>query len=283
MIFRVPASIICLDVVGHPCPWEIEMPDMSDLPHCLHSLNIRQFPKTTRPYDDALLVAPRFPFHGNSSGGRPRLGIGPLRDVVGPLLPHVSARRTCGTVGIEVCSRGAHDAYFRKCGYVAVPRMASLVSTKLGQGLSCTNQINRLPYREGTDPTVRLQREMARVGPLSGNVIDSEGIHVDPAKIKSIKDWESPKTPTKIHQFLGLAGYYRRFIEGLSKIAKPMTKLTQKSVKFNWGEKEETNFQTLKQKLCSAPILALPEGSENFVVYCDTSHKGLGAVLEEYK
>ncbi|GJY42799.1 putative reverse transcriptase domain-containing protein [Tanacetum coccineum] len=112
-----------------------------------------------------------------------------------------------------------------------------------------------------------------------GHVIDSEGIHVDPAKIESIKDWESPKTPTEIRQFLGLAGYYRRFIEGFSKIAKPMTKLTQKSVKFNWGEKEETAFQTLKQKLCSAPILALPEGSENFVVYCDASHKGLGAVL----
>ncbi|GKA95251.1 putative reverse transcriptase domain-containing protein [Tanacetum coccineum] len=112
-----------------------------------------------------------------------------------------------------------------------------------------------------------------------GHVIDSEGIHVDPAKIESIKDWESPKTPTEIRQFLGLAGYYRRFIEGFSKIAKPMTKLTQKSVKFNWGEKEETAFQTLKQNLCNAPILALPEGSENFVVYCDASHKGLGAVL----
>ncbi|GJR43855.1 putative reverse transcriptase domain-containing protein [Tanacetum coccineum] len=112
-----------------------------------------------------------------------------------------------------------------------------------------------------------------------GHVIDSEGIHVDPAKIESIKDWESPKTPTEICQFLGLAGFYRRFIEGFSKIAKPMTKLTQKNVKFNWGEKEETTFQTLKQKLCSAPILALPEGSENFIVYCDASHKGLGAVL----
>ncbi|GJV04623.1 putative reverse transcriptase domain-containing protein [Tanacetum coccineum] len=77
----------------------------------------------------------------------------------------------------------------------------------------------------------------------------------------------------------GLAEYYRRFIEGFSKIARPMTKLTQKSVKFNWGEKEETAFQTLKQKLCSAPILALPEGSENFIVYCDASHKGLGTVL----
>ncbi|GJS79319.1 putative reverse transcriptase domain-containing protein [Tanacetum coccineum] len=91
-----------------------------------------------------------------------------------------------------------------------------------------------------------------------GHLIDSEGIHIDPVKTESIKDWESPKTPTEIRQFLGLAGYYRRFIKGFSKIAKPMTKLTQKSVKFNWGEKEETAFQTLKQKLCSAPILALP-------------------------
>ncbi|GJR95712.1 putative reverse transcriptase domain-containing protein [Tanacetum coccineum] len=92
-----------------------------------------------------------------------------------------------------------------------------------------------------------------------GHVIDSEGIHVDPAKIESIKDWASPKTPTEIRQFLGLAGYYRRFIEGFLKIAKPMTKLTQKKL--------------------NAPILSLPEGSENFVVYCDASRKGLGAVL----
>ncbi|GKC49309.1 putative reverse transcriptase domain-containing protein [Tanacetum coccineum] len=112
-----------------------------------------------------------------------------------------------------------------------------------------------------------------------GHVIDSEGIHVDPAKIESIKDWASPKTLTEIRQFLGLAGYYRRFIEGFSKIAKPMTKLTQKNVKFDWSEKAEAAFQLLKQKLCSAPILALPEGSENFVVYCDSSRKGLGAVL----
>ncbi|GKD75780.1 putative reverse transcriptase domain-containing protein, partial [Tanacetum coccineum] len=86
-----------------------------------------------------------------------------------------------------------------------------------------------------------------------GHVIDSEGIHVDPTKIESIKDWASPKTPTEIHQFLGLAGYYRQFIEGFSKIAKPMTKLTQKNVKFDWSEKTEAAFQLLKQKLCSAP------------------------------
>ncbi|GKG01338.1 hypothetical protein Tco_0306043, partial [Tanacetum coccineum] len=84
-----------------------------------------------------------------------------------------------------------------------------------------------------------------------GHVIDSEGIHVDPAKIESIKDWASLKSPTEIRQFLGLAG--RRFIEGFSKIAKPMTKLTQKKVKFEWGDKQEAVFQLLKQKLCSAP------------------------------
>nr|GEZ94677.1 putative reverse transcriptase domain-containing protein [Tanacetum cinerariifolium] len=74
-------------------------------------------------------------------------------------------------------------------------------------------------------------------------------------------------------------GYYRRFIEGFLKIAKPMTKLTQRKVRFEWGEKQEAAFQLLKQKLCSAPILALPEGSEYFIVYGDASNKGLGAVL----
>nr|GEU30475.1 reverse transcriptase domain-containing protein [Tanacetum cinerariifolium] len=108
-----------------------------------------------------------------------------------------------------------------------------------------------------------------------GHVIDSRGIHVDPTKIESIKDWASSMTPTEIRQFLGLAGYYRRFIEGFSKIAKSMMKLTQKGIKFDWGEKEENAFQIIKQKLCSALILALPEGIKDFVVYYDASHKGL--------
>nr|GEV96232.1 putative reverse transcriptase domain-containing protein [Tanacetum cinerariifolium] len=98
-------------------------------------------------------------------------------------------------------------------------------------------------------------------------------------RIDSIKDWASPKTATEIRQFLCLAGYYRRFIEGFSKLARPMTKLTQKKVKFEWGDKQEEAFQVIKQKLCSAPILALPEGSEDFVVYCDASIKGLGVIL----
>ncbi|GKF04924.1 putative reverse transcriptase domain-containing protein, partial [Tanacetum coccineum] len=109
------------------------------------------------------------------------------------------------------------------------------------------------------------------------HVIDNQGIHVDPAKIEAVKDWASPTTPIEIHQFLGLAGYYRRFIEGFSKIAKPLTKLTEKNKKYIWVEDQESAFQLLKQKLCEAPILALPEGNDNFVIYSDASHQGLGA------
>ncbi|GKF49776.1 putative reverse transcriptase domain-containing protein [Tanacetum coccineum] len=79
-----------------------------------------------------------------------------------------------------------------------------------------------------------------------GHMIDSQGIYVDPSKIESIKDWASPKTPTEIR------------------------------VKFDWGDREEDAFQLIKQKLCSAPILALPKGSKDFIVYCDASYKGLG-------
>ncbi|GKD45851.1 putative reverse transcriptase domain-containing protein [Tanacetum coccineum] len=89
----------------------------------------------------------------------------------------------------------------------------------------------------------------------------------------------SLKTPTEIRQLLGLAGFYQRFLEGFSKVVKPITKLTHKKVAFEWGDKQEAAFQTLKNKLCSAPILSLPQGAENFIVYCDVSHKGLGAIL----
>ncbi|GKB60699.1 putative reverse transcriptase domain-containing protein, partial [Tanacetum coccineum] len=112
-----------------------------------------------------------------------------------------------------------------------------------------------------------------------GHVIDSNGVHVDPAKIEAIKNWAAPTTPTEVRQFLGLAGYYRRFIKEFSLISKPLTKLTQKNKPYVWGDDEEEAFQTLKLKLCSAPILSLPEGSEDFVVYCDASLKGFGAVL----
>ncbi|GJT28275.1 putative reverse transcriptase domain-containing protein [Tanacetum coccineum] len=112
-----------------------------------------------------------------------------------------------------------------------------------------------------------------------GHVIDSEGNSVDcKTNPLQIGNHLSRQRDTLI--FLGLAGYYRRFIEGFSKIAKPMTKLTQKKVKFVWGDKQEATFQLLKQKLCSAPILALPKGSEDFIAYSDALKKGLGAVFK---
>nr|GEW67062.1 putative reverse transcriptase domain-containing protein [Tanacetum cinerariifolium] len=107
-----------------------------------------------------------------------------------------------------------------------------------------------------------------------GHLIDSQGLHVDPAKIKAVKNWASPTTPTEIHQFLGLASYYRRFIKDFSKIAKSLTILTQKDKKFVWGKDQEMAFQILKQKLCEASILALPEGNNDFVFYCNASIQG---------
>nr|GEV39346.1 putative reverse transcriptase domain-containing protein [Tanacetum cinerariifolium] len=104
-------------------------------------------------------------------------------------------------------------------------------------------------------------------------------LHVDPAKIKAVTNWTSPTTPTEVRQFLGLIGYYQRFIKGFSKIAKPLTKLTQKNKNYIWGEEQESAFQLLRQKLYEAPILALLEGNDDIVVYCDASLQGLGAVL----
>nr|GEW20463.1 putative reverse transcriptase domain-containing protein [Tanacetum cinerariifolium] len=112
-----------------------------------------------------------------------------------------------------------------------------------------------------------------------GHVIDSNRVYVDHAKIEAIKNWTAPTTPIEVRQFLGLAGYYQRFIKDFSLISKPLTKLTQKNKPYVWGDDEEEAFQTLKLKLCSAPILSLPEGTDDFVLYCDASLKGFGAIL----
>ncbi|GJT50563.1 putative reverse transcriptase domain-containing protein [Tanacetum coccineum] len=98
------------------------------------------------------------------------------------------------------------------------------------------------------------------------HIINNQGLHVDPVKIEAVKNWASLTTPTEIRQFLGLAGYYQRFIKDFSKIAKSLTELTHKNKKYIWGKDQETAFQLLKQKLCEAPILALPEGNDDFVV-----------------
>ncbi|GJV18854.1 putative reverse transcriptase domain-containing protein [Tanacetum coccineum] len=105
------------------------------------------------------------------------------------------------------------------------------------------------------------------------HVIDSQGIHVDLAKIEAVKNWASPTTPTEIRQFLGLAGYYRRFIKDFLKISKSLTELTQKNKKYIWGEDQESAFQLLKQKLCEAPILAVLMQREKLIAYASRQLK----------
>ena len=102
---------------------------------------------------------------------------------------------------------------------------------------------------------------------------------MDPTKFKEVLDWKPPKSVHQIRSFLGLAGYYRRFIPDFSKIAKPMTELLKKGIKFSWSEKCEEAFHKLRNLLTSAPILAQPDNSKHFDVYCDASGIGLGCVL----
>ncbi|GAU47917.1 hypothetical protein TSUD_404700 [Trifolium subterraneum] len=112
-----------------------------------------------------------------------------------------------------------------------------------------------------------------------GHVISSGGIAVDPAKVDAEMKWGTPESVSEIRSFLGLAGYYRSFIEGFSKMALPLTLLTRKDQAFVWDEKCEKSFQELKKKLTTAPVLILPDAKESFVVYCDASKLGLGGVL----
>jgi hypothetical protein len=112
-----------------------------------------------------------------------------------------------------------------------------------------------------------------------GHVLTPEGVSVDPCKVQDVLSWKSHASVHQIRQFLGLAGYYRRFIPDFSKIAHPMTKLHQKDVKFVWRLACEEAFQALKKFLTSAPILAQPDIEKPFEVYCDASRTGLGCVL----
>ncbi|KAL0546671.1 hypothetical protein IC582_016583 [Cucumis melo] len=112
-----------------------------------------------------------------------------------------------------------------------------------------------------------------------GHVVSKAGVSVDPAKIEAVTGWTRPSTVSEVRSFLGLAGYYRRFVENFSRIATPLTQLTRKGAPFVWSKACEDSFQTLKQKLVTAPVLTVPDGSGNFVIYSDASKKGLGCVL----
>lgn len=112
-----------------------------------------------------------------------------------------------------------------------------------------------------------------------GHVVSDKGVSVDQGKIKAIADWPRPRNATEIRSFLGLAGYYRRFVKGFASMAQPLTKLTGKDVQFVWTEGCDASFSKLKEMLTTTPVLALPMDNEPYVVYTDASKVGLGCVL----
>jgi len=113
-----------------------------------------------------------------------------------------------------------------------------------------------------------------------GHVISAQGIAVDPTKIETMVKWESPQTMTEVRSFLGLAGYYRRFVEGFSKM---VSQLTRKDQLFSWTDECEVCFEDMKRRLTIAPILAIPDTTKMFEVYCDASYQGLECVLMQEK
>jgi ribonuclease HI len=112
-----------------------------------------------------------------------------------------------------------------------------------------------------------------------GHVITKGGIVVDPGKVRDVLNWKPPTTVSEIRSFLGLAGYYRRFIEGFSKIVKSLTSLLEKDKKFEWSEACQNSFEELRKRLTTAPVLTMPDIHKSFDIYCDASKQGLGCVL----
>ena len=112
-----------------------------------------------------------------------------------------------------------------------------------------------------------------------GHVLPTKGVSVDPQKVEAVVNWERPISATEVRSFLGLAEYYRRFIENFSRMALPLTALTKKKANFKWSDKCQQNFQELKKRLVTTPILALLVIGKDYVIYCDASRLGLGCVL----
>ena len=115
-----------------------------------------------------------------------------------------------------------------------------------------------------------------------GHVVSASGVSVDPEKVEAVMSWERPKSVFEIRSFLGLAGYYRRFIEDFFRLDAHMARLTRKGVKFELNDLCEKAFQEWKMRLTSAPISIVPEQGQRYTVYCDASKDGLGCVLMQF-
>ena len=112
-----------------------------------------------------------------------------------------------------------------------------------------------------------------------GHVILSQGVTVDPQKVEAILNWQAPTNQTEVRSFLGLVGYYRRFIKNFLIISSPMTELLKKNVRFEWTDECQQCMDELKERLTTTPILTLPDDEGDFVIYSDASWNGLGCVL----
>ena len=111
-----------------------------------------------------------------------------------------------------------------------------------------------------------------------GHIVFHDGVKVDPNKIKAIKEWKVPTTIKQLHEFLGLTGYYRKFVKNYGRIAAPLTTLLKKDA-FSWTPKETKAFEHLKEAMCLAPVLAMPDFTKTFIMECDASRNGIGVVL----
>nr|GEW65457.1 hypothetical protein [Tanacetum cinerariifolium] len=167
--------------------------------------------------------------------------------------------------------------------FKALYRMAPIEMKELKEQLHELLDLGfiRLSVSPWRAPVLFVKKKDGQVAFL-GHILSADDITMDPAKVEAITKWPRPKTVTEIRSFLGLAGYYRRFVEGFSRLALPLTKLMRKGKKFVWDEEREKSFEELKKRLVFAPILTLPSGFGGFQIYSDASKKGLGCILMQH-